>query len=93
MWRILSGEQLKVGDAKLEQMFSMVEVLIKDLGNPLTVISSQHPRLFKLLNSLGILHTISYYNHMVSFTENVLTNHKKAQIDGNFCLIWLIFLL
>ena len=39
LWRILSSEQLKMGDAKLEQLFGMVEVLMRDLGNPLAVIS------------------------------------------------------
>jgi len=82
LWRILSGEQLKMGDAKLEEIFEMVEVLMTDLGNPLAVISVNHPRLFKLVNHLGILQTIPYNRSMINFTGSVLTDHKKRHIDG-----------
>ena len=88
LWRILSGEQLKMGDAKLEEIFEMVEVLMTDLGNPLAVISVNHPRLFKLVNHLGILQTIPYNRSMINFTGSVLTDHKKRHIDGNNILFF-----
>ena len=83
LWRILSGEQLKIGDEKLEKLFFMMEVLMKDMGNPLAAISLDHPWLFKLFNSLGILKTIPYQHSLMNFMESVLTNHKSRQIDGN----------
>ena len=82
LWRILSGEQLKIGDEKLENLFYMIEVLVKELGDPLSVIMMEYPWLFKLFNSIGILQTIVYNRTLVNFTENVLTTHKQRHIDG-----------
>ena len=78
----MSGEQLRIGDAKLEHLFCMLELLMKDLGNPLVRTSFLYPKLFKLLNRLGILQSISYNNDMINFAEAVLKNHKNGHIDG-----------
>ena len=87
LWRILSGEQLKIGDEKLEKLFFMMEVLMKEIGNPLAAISMEYPWLFKLFNSLGILQTIPYNHSMMKFIESVLINHKQRQIDGNITVL------
>ena len=94
LWRILCGEQLKIGDEKLEQLFFMMEVLMEEIGNPLTAISMEYPWLFKLFNGLGILQTIPYHHSLMKFIESVLISHKRRQIDGNFIFsVACIFLL
>ena len=91
LWRILSGEHLKIGDTKLEELFCIMEDIMKDLGNPLAVISVKHPRLFKVVNNLGILHTIFHNKTMINFSGNAINNHKNRHIDGNNILLRFIF--
>ena len=82
MWRVLTGEQLKIGDAKLEELFSMLEVLMKDLGNPKAVISMNYPWLFKFVNNIGITKIIFYYGSLMNLAGSALTNHKNRHSDG-----------
>ena len=87
LWRLLSGEQLKVGDSKLVKLFNMVEVMIKDFGNPLTIVSMNYIWLFKALNNLGIIQTLPFTLDVLKFAGTVFTEHKERQIDGNILVL------
>ena len=84
LWRIISGEQLKFGDAKLQNLFGSVEALLKDLTNPLFGVAINYVWLYKLANNLGILQTIINKKKLLNCTGSVLTDHKMRLIDGNY---------
>ena len=86
LWRIISGEHLKMGDAKLENLLHMVQAIIKEVGNPMAVVSLRYIWLFQLGNSLGILQTIPYMKEVLNFAAKEMTDHKKRHIDGNYLL-------
>ena len=71
-----------MGDAKLENLVSMVQSMVKEFGNPLTGISMNYVWLYKIVNCLGILNAIPYMQNLLNFTGSVLTEHKKRPIDG-----------
>ena len=82
LWRIISGEKLKMGDAKLENLVSMIQTVIKEFGHPLTGVSMNYTWLYKLINHLGIIKAIPYMQNMLNFTGSVLVEHKKRHVDG-----------
>lgn len=53
LWRIISGEHLKIGDPNLEHLIDLIQTLIKEFGNPLVDVSMNYVWMFKLLNKLG----------------------------------------
>ena len=87
LWRIISGEQLKFGDAKLQNLFGSVEALLKDLTNPLFGVAINYVWLYKLANNLGILQTIINKKKLLNCTGSVLTDHKMRLIDGNYIFV------
>ena len=72
-----------MGDVTLEKLFHVIEVMVKEFGNPLSVISVNYTWLFKLLTRLGIVKTIYCIQDVLKFTGSVITDHKKRHIDGN----------
>ena len=79
----MSGEQLKMGDEKLEELVSMIHVLFKEFGNPISNLLMNYVWVYKIVNNIGILKTVSYMKNMLNFTGSVLTDHKNRHIDGN----------
>ena len=75
-----------MGDAKLENLLHMVQAMIKEVGNPMAVVSLRYIWLFRLGNSLGILQTIPYMKEVLNFAAREMADHKKRHIDGNYYL-------
>ena len=82
LWRIISGEHLKMGDPKLDKLMYMLQGITKEFANPLTAVSYNYVWLFKLLNNVGILKSMKYYMANLDFTSEVVKNHKQKPIDG-----------
>ena len=92
LWRIISGEQLKFGDAKLQNLFGSVEAIMKDLTNPLFGVAINYAWLYKLTNNLGILQTNINMKKLLNRTGSVVTDHKMRLMDGNY-IFMLTFLI
>ena len=82
LWRIISGEHLKMGDPKLEKLLDTMETFIAMFGNPITFVSLEYIWLYKLVNSLGISQCQHVHETFLSFTRSVLKDHKGKNIDG-----------
>ena len=54
LWRIISGESLKIHDIKLKKLCEMVHTAIKEQGDPFMVIVQQFPTFQNILNQTGI---------------------------------------
>ncbi len=76
LWRIISGERLKIGDPKLEHLIKVVNDMIKDSGHPLLGLTMNLPNVFKVLSKLGILNFKKQIDQLFEFNKEVLENHK-----------------
>ena len=82
LWRIISGEHLKVGDPKLEKLISLVQQILEEFGNPLTGVSLNYVWLFKTLTNLGIIILQPNLHSLCKFSASGVTNQKRKLIDG-----------
>ena len=84
LWRIISGDNLKTGDPKLEKLVKMVQIICQEFGNSLAQVSLNYIWLYKMLNNFGLIHLQSSFEKMFIFVKQVLTNQKEKYIDGNY---------
>jgi cytochrome P450 len=82
LWRIISGEHLKVGDPKLEHLVETVSNMAKEFGRPELVVSMNYPYLFSILHYFGVLKFLSYTNTLFDFVMDTISSHKTKHIDG-----------
>lgn len=84
LWRILSGEHLKRGNAKLHQLVDMVQTMIREAGHPLAFVSMNYVWLYKLVNNLGLIKAIEYMAVFLDHLKtSVIDDHKQRPIDGD----------
>jgi len=83
LWRIISGEHLKMGDPKLEKLVFMVQSMVKEFGNPRTVISFNYVLLYQLINALGVIKITKSMHGVIDFTSDLMNDLKKRTIDGD----------
>ena len=85
LWKIISGEHLKMGDPKLEELLDTMEMYISMFGNPITFVSLEYIWLYKLVNSMGISQCQYVHETFFEFHKKVLKDHKGKIIDGENC--------
>ena len=83
LWRIISGEALKIGDPKLEYLVKMVNDLITEFGNPAAGICMQYIPLFYVFNFLGITNNKKGMGELMDFNLQTIIKHKEREIDGD----------
>ena len=82
LWRIISGEQLKIGDPKLENLVQILNDVIVDFAKPLFNIAIHYPSLFKLLHKIGVLKSEQILGAFLDFSQETIEKHKEKDIDG-----------
>ena len=75
LWRIISGESLKVGDPRLEKLVEMVHSIIEEFGNPLVLVSTNIRPLFQLLNKTGLIKFVRHVEKLFDFNRSVIERH------------------
>ena len=83
LWKIISGESLKMGDPKLTELVTNVQNLMTEFSNPLTLISFQSIPMAKLFNNLGLVRYLSYTKKILELCYQVVNSHKDKTIDGD----------
>ena len=83
LWKIISGESLKMGDPKLTELVTNVHNLMTEFSNPLTLISFQSIPMAKLFNNLGLVRYLSYTKKILELCYQVVNSHKDKAIDGD----------
>ena len=83
IWRVISGESLKVGDPKLEKLMINVQNLLKEFSNPLSFIAFQSIPIAKIVHKLGILDFFNHTKNILDFCDSSLKSHSIKQIDGD----------
>ena len=82
LWRIISGEALKIGDPKLEYLVRLVNDMIVQFGKPITGIGMQYVPLFHILNFFGIMRNKKGMGELLDFNLETITKHKERDVDG-----------
>ena len=71
-----------MGDPKLEKLVIMVQTMVKEFGNPRTVISFNYVLLYQLINILGWIKITKSMHGVIDFTSALMNDLKKRIIDG-----------
>ena len=82
LWRVLSGESLKVNDPKLIDLLKKTKLMTEEAGNPLVAITENFPLVFKFLNQIGIIVILKYIDEVVQFCKEPIESCKGQDIDG-----------
>ena len=82
LWRILTGETLKIGDPKLNDLMSSVKTVGKEIGLPFVNVAMNFLTLFKFLNHIGMIGMQKSTNELFEYCSKVLRIHKDKLIDG-----------
>ena len=73
-----------MGDPKLEKLVIMVQTMVKEFGNPRTVISFNYVRLYQLINALRVINITKAMHGVIDFTSALMNDLKRRTIDGMY---------
>ena len=83
LWRVISGESLKIGDPNLQQLVTTIKDILKENSNPLLLISFDNKHLYKLFNNIGLVTFQKNIDKILEYCKNYIELHKSRPIDGN----------
>ena len=76
-----------MGDPKLEKLVIMVQTMVKQFGNPMTVISFNYVWLYQLINALEVIKITKAMHGVIDFTSALMNELKRRTIDGMYILV------
>ena len=82
LWRIISGESLKIGDPKLQLLTQAVANLTHASGDSLIAMSFESLPLYKLLNKIGYTDQQENFDLLLDYTSSVVQKIKSSTIDS-----------
>ena len=83
LWRVISGESMKIGDPKLEGLIKIMEGFLKELGSSLVTMSFNYVPLYNLLNKIGLISFQEINNQLFMFNESVFKKLKDSDVDSD----------
>jgi len=83
LWRIISGESLKIGDPKLTDLCEKARAVSVEFGNPLAGIAQYLPSLFVFLNKIGSINILKHMDAINKFCKEAVESVKIQEIDAN----------
>ena len=83
LWRLISGESLKIDDPKIKNLLKKVKLVTEEAGNPLVAITENFPFVFKFLNKVGIFVILKCIHEVVEFCKEPIESSKVQDIDGD----------
>ena len=93
LWRIISGETLKIGDPKLDFLISKVDNIVTETSSVFGAISMVSVPLFKFMNMVGLLNVVKSANELFKYCTKILKIHRDKFIDGDNPLTFIEALL
>ena len=83
LWRIISGEQLKIDDPKLKKLLSHIRQMIKEFTNPLVQMSFDSYWLSEFIHRFGITSFNKVVKDTLDFVNEYIEIQKTKHIDGD----------
>ena len=83
LWRIISGERLKIGDPKLQDLMIYLQKFVLEFGSPVVSIFLNSSVKFGLIKQLGFTSIHQYADKMFQFCNEYIELHRKKPIDGD----------
>lgn len=83
LWRLVSGESLKIDDPKLIGLCKMVQQIIMESGDPLQFVASKSVPFLKFLNYIGVYGNFGRMEHLFDYCQEVINSCKQRDIDGD----------
>ena len=83
LWRVISGESLKIHDLKLKNLCEMVQTTIKEQGDPFMAIAQQFPTFQNILNQTGFCKRFGTMKELIGYCQENINLSKQKHIDGD----------
>ena len=80
LWRILTGERIEPGNAKLMETISLVDQVITNLGSVLTLMSFISSKVLRTFEAIGLISLTKNMDQIFDVIDDVIGEHK-ATID------------
>ena len=82
LWKLISGESLKIGDPELSSLLNNAQSIAKEFGNPLVHVSMNFLPLFKILNAIGVIKLMESTKDIFAYCKRGMDNQNDKGIDG-----------
>ena len=83
LWRMISGESLKINDPKLTKLCKLVQIAIAETADPIFIVSQKSAHLFKFLNKIGASRHFEIMKIIVGYCKDAIMSCKQQNIDGD----------
>jgi len=83
LWRIISGEKLKIDDPKLQKLLANLRNFVNEGSNPLLQVAFDFPWLFKFIHKVGISSFVDIISDTLDYCNEYIEHHKANPIDGD----------
>ena len=83
LWKIVSGESIKIGDPKLEHLIKIMAQVVKESGNPLLAMAFNNIPLYHLIHKIGLVKFQEIVDEVFEFNESAVKKLKDADVDSD----------
>ena len=83
LWRIISGERLRIDDPKLKKLLANLNKFTKEVANPVLQVSFDSAWFFKFIHKIGITSFLNIIWTTLDYCNEYIEVHKAKSIDGD----------
>ena len=89
LWRIISGESLKIGDSKLNNLIAISKEMLLEFANPLTWISQTSVPLYKFMELVGLVKIGVPIDMLFQYCDELIESQMNKSVDGENSLTFI----
>ena len=82
LWKIISGESLKIGDPMLENLLDALHATFKEFSNPIIMRALSSITVFKFFHKIGLTKMPDDHKKIIDFVQDNINATKSKTIDG-----------
>ena len=82
LWKIISGESLKIGDPMLKNLLDALHATFKEFSNPIIMRALASIPVFKFLHEIGLTTMPDDHKKIIDFVQDNINTTKSKTIDG-----------
>jgi len=82
LWRVISGESLKIGDSKLNDLLAVNKEMLLEFANPKTWISMTSVPLYNFMALAGLVKIGKPVDKILDYCDELIDSQRNKSVDG-----------